>query len=128
MVLESMGPRLNSSEQISWNLCFKLGRNGESIQCWAFGSETEIKLLSEKITIDSYIVFWGDYSVSPKTSSNLLPTSDWIVKIPPKSKCIGKVHLIISKSSPEPEDPDTVQAKETFSTKFEQPRKMTKKR
>lgn len=42
-VMESMGPRLNTNEQKSWNLCFKVGRKGESVQVWAFGSESEIK-------------------------------------------------------------------------------------
>jgi len=48
-ILESAGPRLNSSAQVGYNLVFTVGRNGESIQVWAFGEESEIKELSSLI-------------------------------------------------------------------------------
>ena len=119
-VMESMGPRLNTNEQRSWNLCFK------SVQVWAFGSEPEIKNLDRQINIDSYIVYWGNYSVSPKTSNNLSPTSDWIIKIQPKLTCIGQVKLIVSKTSIDGEDKSV--EKEEFSAKFQQPAKYPAKK
>jgi len=103
-VLESLGPRLNSSEQKGWNLCFKLGRKGESIQVWAFGSETEVKNLNQFIIVDSYLVYWGNYVISPKSSKNLNPTSDWVIKIPNKTSCIGKVSMVMSKIEEEVEE------------------------
>ena len=33
-VMESLGPRLNTNEQKSWNLCFKIGRNCSSMVIW----------------------------------------------------------------------------------------------
>lgn len=59
-------------------------RLGETVQVWSFGSESEIKNLDKMIKIDAYIVYWGNYNISPKTSNNLSPTSDWIIKIQPK--------------------------------------------
>ena len=120
-VLESLGPRLNSSEQKGWNLCFKLGRKGESIQVWAFGTETEIKNLNKSIIIDSYMVYWGNYVISPKTSKNLNPTSDWIIKIPTKTSCMGKVSIVMSKIEEKVEEDRST--KESFSAKFQQPSK-----
>ena len=102
-VLESLGPRLNSIEQKGWNLCFKLGRKGETIQVWAFGSETKVKNLNQSIIIDSYLVYWGNYVISPKTSKNLNPTSDWVIKIPTKTSCMGKVSIVMSKIEEEVE-------------------------
>ena len=125
-VMETMGPRLNANEQKSWNLCFKLGRKGESVQVWAFGSESEIKNLDKQINIDSYIVYWGHYGISPKTSNNLSPTSDWIIKIQPKVSCIGQVKLIVSKTSVDEEDKNV--DKEQFSAKFQQPAKYPAKK
>ena len=56
-ILESAGPRLNSSEQVGYNLVFSVGKNGESIQVWSFGTENKIKELSKCIVVDSYMVF-----------------------------------------------------------------------
>ena len=97
-IVENLGPRLNSNEKKSWNLCFKVARKGESVQVWSFGTEQEIKYLNEKIKIDSYMVFWGNYTVSPNTSNNLNPTSDWVIKIPAKLNCLETVKLIVSKT------------------------------
>ena len=97
-IVENLGPRLNSNEKKSWNLCFKVERKGESVQVWSFGTEQEIKNLNEKIKIDLYMVFWGNYTVSPKISNNLNPTSDWVIKIPAKLNCLETVKLIVSKT------------------------------
>ena len=55
-VMESLCLWLNRSKQKSWNLCFKLGRKGETMQVWSFGTESEIKSLDRMLKIDSYIV------------------------------------------------------------------------
>ena len=127
-VMETLGPRLNSSEQKSWNLCVKLGRKGESIQVWSFGTENEIKSLDRILKTDSYVVYWGSYVISHKTSNNLQPTSDWIVKIQPKTSYLGEVKLIMSKTELS-EDEEKTESKEKFSAKFQQPgRSAAKKR
>ena len=125
-VVESLGPRLNSTEQKGWNLCFKLERKGESVQIWAFGSETEVKSLESHIQLESYIVYWGNYTVAPRTSNNLNPTSDWIIKMSTKTSCIGKVSLVMSKAEEEVQEHG--ETKEKFSAKFRQPAKITAKR
>ena len=126
-VLETLGPRLNNSEQKSWNLCFKLGRKGESIQVWLFGTENEIMSLDRILKIDSYVVYWGNYVISHKTSNNLQPTSDWIVKIQPKTSYLGEVKLIMSKTESS-EDKEKTESKEKFSAKFQQPGRCSAKK
>ena len=91
-ILESAGPRLNSSEQVGYNLVFSVGKNGESIQVWSFGTETEIKELSKCIVVDSYMVFWS-YEIQPKTTNKIPTTSDWIVKLSPKNRNFGVVNV-----------------------------------
>jgi len=118
---------LNTNEQKSWNLCFKVGRRGESVQVWAFGSESEIKNLDKQIKIDSYIVYWGNYGISPKTSNNLSPTSDWVMKIQLKLSCIGQVKLIVSKTGVCDEEEKNV-FKQQFSAKLQQPAKYPAKK
>ena len=85
-VIETLGPHLNSNEQKSWNFCFKLGRRGETVQVWSFGSELEMRNLDKIIQIELYTVYWGSYTTSSKISNNLNPTS-----------CINKASLVMSK-------------------------------
>ena len=84
-ILESSGPRLNSKEKIGYNIVFSVGRNGESVQVWSFGTEEEIINLSKLIVEDKYMVFWS-YEVFPKNSNKIETTSDWCVKIQSKSR------------------------------------------
>ena len=106
-VIETQGPHLNSNEQKSWNFCFKLGRRGETVQVWSFGSELEMRNLDKIIQIELYTVYWGSYTTSSKISNNLNPTS-----------CINKASLVMSKVEEGVQDQKT--AKEQFLAKFQQ--------
>jgi len=128
-IVENLGPRLNSNEKKSWNLCFKVERKGESVQVWSFGTEQEIKNLNQKVQIDSYMVFWGNYTVSSKTSNNLNPTSDWVVKIPAKLNCLERVKLIVSKTQLSASGVSSIDpSKEKFASQFEQAKKIPAKK
>ena len=113
-ILETAGPRLNSQTLVGWNLVFTVGRSGESVQVWSFGTETEIGHLSELIQPDSYMVFW-QYSVSAKTSNKLKATSDWCVKIPPSTTKFGVVRVTRKYIRPEDANGENL---EKFSEKF----------
>ena len=117
-VIETLGPHLNSNEQKSCNFCFKLGRRGETVQVWSFGSELEMRNLDKIIQIELYTVYWGSYTTSSKISNNLNPTSDWIAKITPKTSCINKASLVMSKVKEGVQDQKT--AKKQFLAKFQQ--------
>ena len=115
-ILESAGPRINSKAQIGYNLVFSVGRNGASIQVWAFGSEDEIINLSKQVIEDTYMVFWS-YEVSPKTTNKIHTTSDWVVQISPKSKCFGPVKVTRKYADPLNASGEEI---ERFSEKFSQ--------
>ena len=75
------------------------------------------------------MVFWGNYTVSPKTSNNLNLTSDWVEKIPAMLNCLERVKLLVSKtqlsaSGISSEDP----TKEKFDSQFEQAKKIPAKK
>ena len=115
-ILESSGPRLNSKEKIGYNIVFSVGRNGESVQVWSFGTEEEINNLSKLIVEDKYMVFWS-YEVFPKNSNKIETTSDWCVKIQPKSRNFAPV--IVTRKYVNPEDTPGEEM-EKFSEKFSQ--------
>ena len=50
-----------------------------------FGPKDQIKSFGEKISLDDYYLFWGDYSVKEKYASKFASTSDWAVYF--KSDC-----------------------------------------
>ena len=89
----------------------------------------KIKSLDRILKIDSYVVYWGNYVISHKhkTSNNLQPTSDWIVKIQPKTSYLGEVKLIMSKTKSS-EDEEKTESKEKFSAKFQQPGRCSAKK
>ena len=67
------------------------------------------------------MVFWGNYTFSPKTSNNLNPSSDWVIKIPAKLNCLESVKLIVAKTQlSDSRDSSMELSKEKFSSQFEQ--------
>jgi len=115
-ILESAGPRLNSIEKNGFNLVFTVGKNGESIQVWAFGEEKEIVELSKLIIQDKYMVFWN-YEVFMKTSNKLPSTSEWSVKIPPRARNLATVMVTRRYEDPEKSNGEQI---EKFSKRFSQ--------
>ena len=115
-ILESAGPRLNSIEKNGFNLVFTVGKNGESIQVWAFGEEKEIVELSKLIIQDKYMVFWN-YEVFMKTSNKLPSTSEWSVKIPPRARNLATVMVTRRYEDPEKSNGEQI---EKFSERFSQ--------
>ena len=120
-ILESTGPRLNSKEKVGYNLLFSVGRNGESIQVWSFGTEEEIVNLSKLIVEDKYMVFWS-YEVFPKNSNKIESSSDWSVKIQPKSRNFAPVKVTRKYVNPEDANPENANGEdiEKFSEQFTQ--------
>ena len=115
-ILETAGPRLNSSEKVGFNLVFTVGRNGESIQVWSFGEEKEINELAKLIVVDSYMVFWN-YEIVPKISNKVPSTSDWAVKILPRSRNFDNVKVTRKYTDPAKSNGELI---EKFSEKFTQ--------
>ena len=115
-ILESAGPRLNSSAQVGYNLVFTVGRNGESIQVWAFGEESEIMELSSLIKEETYMVFWN-YEVVSKTSNKVSSTSEWAIKIAPKRRDFATVKVTRKYDDPSKAHGEQI---EKFSEKFNQ--------
>jgi len=93
-----------------------VGKNGESIQVWAFGEEKEIVELSKLITQDKYMVFWN-YEVFMKTSNKLPSTSEWSVKIPPRARNLATVMVTRRYEDPEKSNGEQI---EKFSERFSQ--------
>ena len=77
-IVDKNEPRQNNDGK-KWNLHFILGMDGELVQFWVFGSETEVKELNKKLEPEEYYLFWGEYNIKEKYSSKFKSTNDWAV-------------------------------------------------
>ena len=117
-------PRQNTSDSTKWNLHFILGMEGHLVQCWIFGSETEIKEINQKLQVEEYYLFWGDYNVKAKYSSKFKHTNDWALYF--SSKCnkfdqVKRTRNYIESDDSKSED------REIFADKFKSAPKRGKK-
>ena len=77
-IVDKNEPRQNNDGK-KWNLHFILGMDGELVQFWVFGSETEVKEMNRKLEPEEYYLFWGEYNIKEKYSSKFKSTNDWAV-------------------------------------------------
>ena len=77
-IVDKNEPRQNNNGK-KWNLHFILGMEGELVQFWVFGTETEVKEMNKKLELEEYYLFWGDYNIKEKYSSKFKSTNDWAV-------------------------------------------------
>ena len=89
-IVDKNEPRQNNNGK-KWNLHFILGMDGELVQCWVFGSETEVKEMNKKLEQEEYYLFWGEYNIKGKYSLKFKSTNDWAVYLNSNSSKFDRV-------------------------------------
>lgn len=122
-IIDMNEPRQNNDPN-KWNLHLILGMERKLVQCWAVGTEDEIKEISKKIQLEEYCKFRGDFKIKEKYSSKFKFNNDWAIYLSSTCNKFDKIRR--SRQYLDSEDSKSVDL-EKFADKFQTaPRKGSK--